>query len=422
METALPLSTSPRRISTNAVWIALLVLIAAPVFALAVYKEAHNESIATSDFLGHARAAEQMLDIGVTPPYFLYQLVLISVRTIFPAMDYMTAGWVVATALHVVLAVIFYVTIRPLLGNSNRHLYSLATVVIALSLMVIAPITVPSWAQRNLYHGYIPIHPYHNPTVVLLKPLALLALLQSVRVFDSERPVRRVDILWSAVLMLLVTLAKPSYSIALLPALMLYAGYRFFRNQTVHWRLLIVGFVLPLVFILGAQYVFYFDGLRNQTGVVEEANGIIFLPFSYVTKYNSVWLVPIRFLLSILFPLCVTCVYRQQAAKSNLLKIAWLAFVASALYAYFLSESGTRMRSGNFMWGAQVGLLLLFFASVVFLIQQNPLQRLANGLIAMSPGFIVCITVFSLHLISGVLWTSVHVFAMFNYIEYRNWW
>lgn len=74
------------------------------------------------------------------------------------------------------------------------------------------------------------------------------------------------------------------------------------------------------------------------------------------------------------------------------------------------------------MWGAQVGLLLLFFASVVFLIQQNPLQRLANGLIAMSPGFIVCITVFSLHLISGVLWTSVHVFAMFNYIEYRNWW
>jgi hypothetical protein len=51
--------------------------------------------------------------------------------------------------------------------------------------------------------------------------------------------------------------------------------------------------------------------------------------------------------------------------------IAWLTFFFSAVQLYLLAEDGGRIVDGNFRWGAQVALLVLFVTSVRSVIQEE---------------------------------------------------
>lgn len=48
-----------------------------------------------------------------------------------------------------------------------------AAAAVSLALLAAAPMNLSSWPQRNLYLGYIGVNPRHNPTLLLLRPLAL---------------------------------------------------------------------------------------------------------------------------------------------------------------------------------------------------------------------------------------------------------
>ena len=57
------------------------------------------------------------------------------------------------------------------LGREDARFATAA--LLALGLLVHGTRHFASWSAHNLYHGYVGLAVYHNPTLILLKPLAV---------------------------------------------------------------------------------------------------------------------------------------------------------------------------------------------------------------------------------------------------------
>ncbi len=233
---------------------------------------------------------------------------------------------------------------------------------LALALLTAGPITLLTVKEGNLYFGYIGFQAIHSPTMVVLKPLALLlyGFVVTAMTRDVEITPRRA--LFVIVLCLVSTFTKPNFALSLLPALALVVLWRLLvarmhlSRSFLTWVLL-VGVVLTGTLVLQyiAQFLWIDDG----------DSGIAVAPLEAVLQYESspIW-IAIKFLMSISFPAIVTVLYRRYWRDAVALQLAWLVFAFGALQMYLLAETGSRTGAGNFWWGAQIGLLILFLASL----------------------------------------------------------
>lgn len=362
----------------------LLLLAAAalylPVLQIKFYLHTRQE------FVSHARFAAQMLSEPEKVPQFiyahpLYHFAEIAVMRLSGA-DAKTAGIAVSTAAYLALAALLYAESRRWLAQRAYAEAWSAALALALLLVSHIPLLLP--LDRQVYFGYIGINLYNNATTNFLKPFALAGFLYGLRVFAPGAPAS----LWKVVLpAALVTcasaLVKPNFIICLLPALGALALLCLARRQPFDGRLLLGGFFLPAALTLGWQF-FYNYGSGEA--------GIIFAPLM-VKRFYSGYLLP-KFLLSILFPLCVVLLNPRRLRQSLPLQTAWLAFVAGVFYAYFLAEnSGGNYVHGNFDWSAEITLLILFAVSAWEALRQPEPPRWKRALLGAA---------FALHLASGL--------------------
>lgn len=238
----------------------------------------------------------------------------------------------------------------------------------AVTLVLVAPVILPPLLDGAYYFGYIGLANYHNPTVHVLRPFALLMFIFAYETIADrpagERPRRSPWlILASAVVIVLATLLKPNYTIVLLPALGLMVLYRLVKRQPVDWPLLIFGLGLPAVLVLSGQYL-----LTYMVGD-EPEGGILFRPFLVASGMSDYLL--LKFLLSVFFPLVIAGLHYRRAVTDRPLVFAWLGFAVGAAQFYLLAENASRMYHGNFLWGAQTGLFILFVVTIRFLLKQE---------------------------------------------------
>ena len=348
-----------------------------------------------SDLNEHIRFAEETLQTrSPTFPHFLLDLLVILIQFI-PGVSFSTSALLVVAGFFTALSVLVYFFIRASLGQVNSVKSSILSLLVSSCLLIVAPISVFTSFENNLYRGYIGINTYHSPTIIVLRPFAILVFLHTMKVFNGQRKTPDGGVITAAgALTILSILVKPSYSICLLLALALFVIHRVYKKRPIDWWLLIFGIGIPSAIVLGWQYYFYFA--RN----IEK--NIIFKPFE-IYKYfagDTSWLVP-KFLLSISFPLCVYIIFFQYARRNMRLNISWLAFFIGSFYSYFLVESGPEMRAANFWWSAQITLFILFLVSARFFFRRcmhvfthAPPKQLVKVSFALS--------IFGLHLISGV--------------------
>jgi hypothetical protein len=219
---------------------------------------------------------------------------------------------------------------------------------VAASLTSIAPIMALAPIDNKFYFGYIGLADYHNPTMLLLRPLALISFIFAFRIFEKLRnPVWMMAV--SALLVILSALAKPNYLLCILPAILVLGVIWTIRKKGWDWRLFLFGFAIPGVAVLIVQWWLAYSASAST--------GIMFNP-SIETHFSGylVW----KFLLSILFPLIATGLLFRMITKEPSVLVAWIGFAAGTGMLYLLTESGNEKYSGNFGWGAEVMLLLLF--------------------------------------------------------------
>ena len=251
-------------------FLALPILI---VFA-PVYQIVGNSS--GSDYSAHIRQAQRMDETGDNESsYFLYQWFVIATHRLFPKTDYLTAGIWVVVVCQVFLGWALYAMLRWSLRRAfeRRPAWACAlSAAASLCLLLITPLTLFTWNSHNLYFGYIGINVYHNPTSVLLKPLALILFLGTVAVFsmgDNETsPKTHTSIpFWLiGALTICCGLAKPNYIIALLPAVAIFTLFWLRSKKKIDWPGLIGGIGLPAVALLGWQFLATYSSKRVIVG------------------------------------------------------------------------------------------------------------------------------------------------------------
>lgn len=359
----------------------------------------------SSDYLIHIGLAEKMLKShAIVTPHFLYQMMTILVHKIFlPDPDrILLAGVGAVLFCYAFTAGILFVMLRK-----TGNIPAAAAAVIAASLMLAGPFAPLAPLDGHLYFGYLAPNVFHNPTILTLKPFALLLFYLSWKIFPagSNSSSSRLIAVCATVTML-SALAKPSYIICFLPALALLVLGNLLVHEKPDGKLLFIGFIAPAAIVLIAQ--FYLTYSSAQTSLYKGESGIVLAPFLVMSALSK-WL-PAKLLLSTLFPCAVLFCYFRAAIRDRQLVFAWLTFLIGAFYTYFLAESGPRMLQGNFIWSGQICLFILFVATALFFAREQAQGKVCPGLFSTWRA-LLCSAIYCLHVVSGII---------FYFAEYRH--
>lgn len=335
----------------------LIFLFSTIIFAPIIYKFVLQTPV--SDFPVHTKWAQDILQ---NPP--LVQATILA-----------HSGWQVLVILcHIVFSTswgisAFLVTLFSILSTTfilywifRRKIGPWPSSILAIGLNIAGPLAFLVLKDSQFYFGYIWFSVYHNPTYLLLKPFAILTFYFSIEALENKKAsVLKITLV--ALLSLFGTFAKPSYIICLLPSLAIVALIKFIRKQTINWKYLFFGIIIPqLLLLLGQFWLTY-------SGVASDSSHIIFAPFAVMNNFSNNLLE--KFILSILFPLIVTAFYWKEAINDMKMKTAWLSFGFGAFVTYFLAESGKRLTDGNFLWSGEITIFILYFSCVVFLLENG---------------------------------------------------
>lgn len=403
--------------------IAAVALIFVPILYQFIFR------ITFTDYPTHHKAIVKMAETGdLLLSHFLYHIVVGVIWKLLslplsgvlpsPLAQVNVAGLITEFLIYAFLAAVIYQLLQRAV-QQNTALQSAPTwrpaIATTLGLMVLGPVLLLWPIDRSKYLGYIATNAYHNPTMPALKPIAVLLFVCVAAAFleysdrkysnreysgagataSPEKISRRRTWAIAAILTALSALAKPSYIICLLPALLIYAVYRRLRGHHVDFALIGWGVVLPTFLMLGWQYLFTYE-----TG----GTGVLFLPLAAMSAHSYLYYLPPKFFFSILFPMVVYLLFFARARRDTTLNLAWCVFAVAAFYSYFLAEAG-RVGHGNFIWSGQIALFVLFIQSMIFLVRETavftPVASL-RSFFTTDRRLMWCLLAFGAHVASGV--------------------
>ncbi len=347
-----------------------------------------------ADYLVHITIAKYMLsNHAIITPHFLYHLLTIIINwTTTAGFDYsaLAASTLLAMLTGGAIYLLFLYETGSSCQGKTRWYISAAT----FAVVVAGPIIMLYPLDGHAYLGYNGINVFHNPTMLALKPFALLLFALSCRMF--EHPEEQNYRTLSAIVLLaaLSISAKPNMIICLIPTLLTVSFWQRWRKGNVPYPALASLFI-PSALILAWQY--YVTYSTGQATTVMDKSRIIFMPFEVMSHYSNFLL--LKFLLSILFPLAILLLYMKKTAADLKLVMAWILFFFGAFYTYFLAETGERMYDGNFFWSGQISLFILFIYSTLFLFREGIRQ---DGTLKFNTRASVCLALFTCHLLSGL--------------------
>jgi hypothetical protein len=259
-----------------------------------------------------------------------------------------------ATGVKVWLSARFVINEDSAVSKTSLRGVPLAEAVIAAALCSVA-FCLPA---EHYYLGEVPPNVWHNPSTILLMPLAVglfWASLLFLRDGDSKY-------FWlSLILGAFNIVAKPSFILCFLPVFPLFAFTRFGRDQRMWRAILLASAILGM---LGLQYLYVYvvDPSGSST---TSSSGIKIAPLVVWNSYTSD--IPRAILASYLFPIVALMLGRKVVwQRCSVRYAAALAAVGLVEYA-LLAEGGARAMEGNFTWQAIVTQYILFLALVAAL-------------------------------------------------------
>lgn len=311
------------------------------------------------DWRVHTDLAEEMAD---GPPvqiaHFLFHWLAIAAHAIVRGISWRAASVLVASgAVAATVALCFWV-LSAVIDPPRRALAA----VLSLAVVVAGPVSLLALADHRLYLGYIVTSTLHNPTTILARPLALLAFIAVVPMLDGRPSQSGRRQAAAAAVLVLSTLAKPSFTLCLLPALVGVAlAHRRRLGAPAMFRLAAVLGLCGSVMVWQQRFAF-----TQETG---KGGGIAFSPLEVVSSQADH--IALRLVLSLLFPLVVMLVWWREVWADTWMQVAWASFGFGAAAFYLLIETGLRAGDGNFGWSAQLTLFVLFVVSARFVVRQG---------------------------------------------------
>lgn len=354
-----------------------------------------------SDFHIHAEVAEAMVYGGRIPPHPLYQLLLISAHNIF-GVSYFGGTMIVIFS----LVFISFLLVFKFLGDCK--IATTAKLGAATVLFFSHPITIIYPYDQHLYYGYIASNAFHNPTILLLKCIALAHFNTFSGMLNHSDSSHR----YSARLILLATLtvgsiiAKPNYGIAIVPATLLFMLIAKMKDSLdpEAARTCLLGVILPAILTLWVQYSFFYG----------EDNGsqIKISLFEVFLIHSDLWTLIPKLAGSFAFPISLYAVVRTRLMRQVDAQLSSYMLLVSLLFTFALVDTinGSGVGSGNFWWSAQISSFIVFFVCIRHYCRafcNDQYVSLADRSMCIPGVFLTAHTVF------GVLWYLKHCIQSF---------
>ncbi len=346
------------------------------------------------DFAQHAGFSERMAGGAETPSHFLYHLLIVLVHAA-TSLSPLLSGYIV---IWVAAAVAFLLSYRFLSrGITTLPRASFALACLALFLYHPLPIAYPF--DRHLYFGYVSANVYHNPTILLLRPLALLHFVYLTRLMGRDRVSGR-QLLLLGSLTVLSLLAKPSYLLSLAPALLviwLAARSRRGLPRRVNSQVVFLSTLAPAAALLAAQFA--------HTYMSRDGAGVGITPLALFTLRSPLSTLVPKLAASLAFPLIVILFFPGRLKDRTDFRVAALNLIFSLIYNYGLVENGDRFAHGNFTWSSQIALFLLVMVCMRALLEAMGRVRLGETPAPRERlGLRLSMVALTAHSLAGVLW------------------
>ncbi len=409
------------KLQKSAIWRNILVFI--PFLFFVFVYEAHILSFyfdsRGGDYYYHIKIARLMVTTEkIITPHFLYQaLVIIAGNLLYGGKlllgNLLKAGYLVSLSVTLALFSLLYVLFLKAINRDGVR-YSIFSALMAVFFTVGSAVNALYFLDKHAILGYLPLNVYHSPTFSLLKLFAVPLFLVASRIFVSSKINARWLILEGALAAVLAALSKPSFTIIILPAVVVMAAYKILKKEHIKWDLLLWGIMAPSLIVLGWQYYMSYGSHWENMNLALEGSRVFsariaFVPFGQFIR----WMTPLnlllpKLLLSILFPLTVYVSYWKTARRDLIFNLGWLVFLFGCVFTYFFVEmamdSGANqvLEYGNFTWSGMVGVYILFVAAALFFLRQIFQQPATEKTDWRRLGFVLFIM--ALHLVYGIFW------------------
>lgn len=325
------------------------VSIAAPILIRLSAPGAH------SDIPAHAALAAQMVESGDWLSYTLwYPLIYISSSgSADPVLLRELSVFFLLVSVIAKTLLVYYV------GWACTRRRS-AAAAIAVLMLVAMPLLNP-WRPHAIYLGQVTPNVWHNSTQIFALPFSLAAFVAGVALLRVPTKSRA---LLFGILIFTSTLAKPNYTLALLPVLgiiLLWTMRSAMIRPITQLAVICLAF-LPTTLLLAYQYLLVFgsEGFRQTD--------LVFAPLVVWKTFSAN--VPISIGLSIAGPLAVLLAVPRKWLRDRAMVLAWLVLAVSVLQVALLAErfkDGRISLDGNFFWGSYSAIFMLFVVSAISL-------------------------------------------------------
>ena len=373
-------------------WGALILgAIAIPLFYPILRSVAYHTAI-LSDYEGYNPFIRHIGEWGmVTRPNFLYPLLAYGAHLLLPNKNLIAVQLNVAIFFFVALAILLH-TLLVKKDASIRE--SIVVSVLALMLMIVAPVNIIPLRPGGMYFGYVSITVYHNANIALCRPLALLHFYLTLRLlFKPETISKGQKYVAISLLAILVTLAKPNYALAFVPALGLWLAWQTYRSGNLKGNLrLLLLLSVPFALVILWQYLFTYLFPNPD---IEPAT-VQLMPFA-AYRAHALHLIP-KLLLSIPFPVAALVLFWNRLKEDRGVIFTTIFWVIGVIITYLLVETGARLSHGNFLWTGQIVQFIMFVVLVLALREghrawQEPRWK-----------YWMVGAIFGLHVVCGVVW------------------
>jgi hypothetical protein len=257
-----------------------------------------------------------------------------------------------------------------------------------IALVLIMPL--PNWWKpEQIYLDKIAPNLWFNSTFILTMPFAVLLFFSAI---SWLRTLSLRSWLWVLISCLMSVLTKPNYALAFIPALGVAVLIRItiFQNREFARALwCFAGLTLVAIFILGLQYADSYLSSGVTPSASATSSPFIIAPFAVWTLYSPN--IPASLLLSIAFPLSVAILYFDKIKANLPTLLAWGVWLVALLQYILLAETGEYFRDGNWGWGSNIAMYIVFLTSMMVVLSE-PISR----------RFYLVTVVWTLHLATGI--------------------
>ena len=211
-------------------------------------------------------------------------------------------------------------------------------------------------------------NPFWNATYMATRPFAIICFFEAAEILRKYEK----DFSWKscrpfAISLFLTTLAKPSYTLVILPLLAIILIFHLIRSKGKSFR---HAFYLCVTMIpTGLALLYQYSGVFTGINVMGEETGIGIAFAKVWSNYSKN--IPLSILMGMALPIGVLVLNYKEFIKNYIYRFAWWNYLVGMITFLLLYEKGFRMLHANFSWGYMHGMFGVFFITLILIIKNT---------------------------------------------------